>query len=144
MRRIVVAMLIGLLITFSSGCGIVGNVDIAQKGQLHDRLRELSASGGSAMFADLTDFTWDKVYIFSEGARAEEINNMVGAAVLSPPGRYYSAGNLLVFSSQGKVVYAADVVPDILVTGGRTEWGADTRLEPRGNRTPAALRLVEP
>ncbi len=64
--------------------------------------------------------------------------------MLSQPDRYYSAGNLLVFSLRGKVVYAADVVPDTLVTGGRTEWGADTRLEPRGNRKPAALRLVEP
>jgi hypothetical protein len=137
-------MLIVLLIIFSGSCGSVGDVDIAQKGQLHDRLRELSASGGSAALADLTDFTWDKVYIFSEGARAEDINNRVGATVLSTPGRYYSAGNLLVFSLHDKVVYAADVVPDILVTGGRTEWGADTRLEPRGSRTPVVLRLVEP
>lgn len=137
-------MLISLLITFSSGCGIVGNVDIAQKGQLHDRLRELSSAGDSAALADLTDFTWDKVYIFSEGTRAEEINNKAGTSVLSQSDRYYSAGNLLVFSLGGKVVYAADVVPDILVTGGRAEWGADTRLEPRGNRTPAALQLVEP
>ena len=144
MRRIILAMLISLLITFSSGCGIVGNVEIAQEGQLHDRLRELSSSGDSAAIADLTDFIWDKVYIFSEGIRVEEINNKVGSTVLSQPDRYYSAGNLLVFSLGGEVVYAADVVPDILVTGGRTEWGADTRLEPRGDRTPAALRLVEP
>ena len=112
-------------------------------GTLHDGLRELSSSGRSARLADLTDFEWDSVYVFGEGARADEINDSVGTTVLRP-GWYDSAGNLLVFSLGGKAVYAADVVPDILVTGEKIEWGAGTWLEPRGNRTPAALRLVEP
>ncbi|MDQ4020703.1 MAG: hypothetical protein M3257_03530 [Actinomycetota bacterium] len=90
-----------------------------------------------------TDFEWDTVYVFGAGTRAEKINDSVGATVLSRQDRYYSAGNLLVFASGGDV-YAADVVPDTLVTGGQTQWGTGTRLEPRGNRTPAALRLVEP
>ncbi len=144
MRRIAWALLVGLLVAASSGCGNILGVDIAQEGRLHDRLRELSSSGGSAALSDLTEFAWDKVYVFSEGASAEKINDSVGTTVLSRQDRYYSAGNLLVFSSRGEVVYAADVVPDVLVTGGRTERGSGTRLEPRGNRTPAALRLVEP
>lgn len=144
MRRIAWVLLVGLLIAAPSGCGNIVGMDIAQDGRLHDRLRELSSSGGSATLSDLTDFEWDTVYVFGEGARAEKINDSVGTTVLARQGHYYSAGNLLVFSSRGEVVYAADVVPDLLVTGGKTEWGAHTRLEPRGNRTPAALQLVAP
>lgn len=141
-HRELVAVL--LMLALGSGCGIIGGVDVKYKGELHDRLRDLSATGGSARLADLTEFEWDTVHVFNEGAKATEINEMVGSTVLRSQDRYYSAGNLLVFTRNGELVYAADVVPDILVTGGTPRWGSGTRLEPRGSRTPVALKLVAP
>lgn len=111
--------------------------------QLSQHLRDLSGRGGSAKLADLTDFTWDTVHVFSEGATASEVEQAVGEPVLDG-NRYYDAGNLLVFVDDGQVVAARSVLPDLLVTGGQMTWDADTVLEPRGENRPSALHLVRP
>ncbi|WP_245900577.1 hypothetical protein [Prauserella shujinwangii] len=110
---------------------------------LQKRLRELSEQGGTATLADLTERPWDAVYVFSEGVSAERVERAVGSPVLSSD-FYYEAGNLLVFERDGAVTAAVSVLPDLLVTGGQARWSRDVRLEPQGERRPAALRLVEP
>lgn len=111
--------------------------------QLSQQLRDLADRGGTAKLADLTTFTWDRVHVFSEGATAGEVEQAVGEPVLTD-NRYYDAGNLLVFVDDGQVVAALSVLPDLLVTGGRRTWDADTILEPRGRNHPTALQLVQP
>lgn len=110
--------------------------------QLSQQLRDLAGRGGTAKLADLTDFTWDTVHVFSEGATASEVEQVAGEPVLND-NRYYDAGNLLVFVHDGHVVAALSVLPDLLVTDGRPTWDADTILEPRGQNRPSALQLVK-
>ena len=119
-------------------------MDVERGGDLGTRISELSAEGGSADLAELTDGTeWDTVHVFVEGTPASEIEDLVGESVISG-NYYYDAGNLLVFVKDDQPVAAVSVVPDLLITGGQTTWGADTRLEPATPTRPAGLRLVEP
>ncbi|PRX48293.1 hypothetical protein B0I33_104107 [Prauserella shujinwangii] len=135
-------LVIGLLLIVCAGCG-AGGVDVEHDEGLQKRLRELSEQGGTATLADLTERPWDAVYVFSEGVSAERVERAVGSPVLSSD-FYYEAGNLLVFERDGAVTAAVSVLPDLLVTGGQARWSRDVRLEPQGERRPAALRLVEP
>lgn len=118
-------------------------MEIERGGELARSLRELSQAADSARLADLTDFSWDSVHVFVEGAMADELNSVAGVQVISEGSRYYDAGNLLIFTSNGQLAKAISVVPDLLVTGGRRTWSNDARLEPRGSTTPVVLRLVE-
>lgn len=101
--------------------------------QLSQQLRDLAGRGGTAKLADLTDFTWDTVHVFSEGTTASEVEQVSGESVLND-NRYYDAGNLLVFVDDGHVVAALSVLPGLLVTAGQPTWDADTILEPHGAR----------
>lgn len=118
-------------------------MDVEYDEGLSQRLRDLSERGGTAKLADLTDFPWDQVHVFSEGATAEEVERVVNEPVLSDQ-RYYDAGNLLVFVHDGDVTAALSVLPDLLVTGGEPTWDSDTVLEPRNEGRPSTLRLTEP
>lgn len=140
-RRVLLAALICGLMALTGCTG--GSVDIERGGQLEESLRELSGTAGSARLSQLTDFSWDTVHVFTEGAKAEDVNAAAGVEVINDGSRYYDAGNLLIFTSDGQLTKAASVVPDLLVTDGRRTWGQEVRLEPRGSRTPVALRLVE-
>lgn len=107
------------------------------------KVLDLSQTASSGRLADLTTFSWDTVYVFGEGASAEQIETATGARVLA--GRFYDeAGNLLVFAEDGRVVAAKAVVPDVLATRGRIRWSAAVRLMPVNDHRPAVLRLVEP
>lgn len=106
------------------------------------RLFELSEKGASAKLADLTDTEWDTVHVFFEGSSAEDIERSVGTKVIKGD-FWYEAGNLMVFVNDGAVVSAVAFVPDILATNGKSSWGTSTWLEPRGDRKPAVLGLVE-
>jgi hypothetical protein len=110
---------------------------------LSQQLRDLSERGGTATLADLTDFPWDQVHVFSEGVTAEEVERVVNEPVLSDQ-RYYDAGNLLVFVHDGDVTTALSVLPDLLVPGGEPTWDSDTVLEPRSDGRPSTLRLTKP
>lgn len=123
------------------GCG-TGGTAVERDEDLEAGLRDLSARAGAGQLADLTDFAWDAVFVFPEGVSAEAVEAEVGSAVL-PGDRYYDAGNLLVFVREDEVVRVVSVLPDLLVTGGRARWDADVGLEPRGEATPASLRLVD-
>ncbi len=135
----------GLLSTVGmSACGNSRGEDVEVRGDdaLQAKFRQLSASGGSARLADLTDFDWDSVYVFSEGASAGQVAKATGRDILKE--KFYSeAGNLLVFLGEDTPTVAISVVPDLLVTGGRARWTDRVRLESRGTARPALLQLDE-
>ena len=133
----------GVVAALCVACAGGGNVTVEHDEELTARLRELSAEGGSASLADLTDQDWDTVHVFGEGTRASVVEDVVGTSILRDE-RYYDAGNLLVFVRDGQPVAAISVVPDLLSTDGRYTWGAETRLEPATPTRPAVLRLVDP
>lgn len=117
-----------------------GAAGVRHDAGLSEKFRDLSGSGGTARLADLTDFAWERVHVFSEGASAEQVERVVGEPVLGGK-YYYDVGNLLVFEQDGKVAKAVSVVPDVLVTGGRSTWGAGTVLKPQSRTRPALLKL---
>ena len=144
-RRVLLAAVAGLAM-LGGGCTSGeggGGVTVKHDEQLSQQLRDLSERGGTARLADLTDFRWDQVHVFSEGATAKEVEQVVGKPVLDG-NRYYDAGNLLVFMDGGNVTAALSVLPDLLVTGGEHTWGSDTVLQPRTEGRPSALRLTKP
>lgn len=136
-------MIAGLVAALCTACSGGAGMSVENDEELAAQLRELSAEGGSAGLAELTDHEWDTVHVFGEGTRASVIKDVVGTPVISGE-RYYDAGNLLVFVMDGRTVAAVSVVPDLLSTGGQPTWGAGTRLEPATPSRPAVLRLVEP
>lgn len=137
------AVLVILLLVLSAGCSkLAGSMEIANDENLQSGLLDLSATGGAGRLADLTDFEWDTVYVFSEGAAAADIEAAVGQPVIDDE-FYYEAGNLLIFVRGGEPVRAVSVLPDVLVTGGQARWSADVSLQPRGDTRPASLILVE-
>ena len=143
MRWRIWTVVAGIVLAIAA-CSGGGGVSVEHDDEVVTGIRELSAEGGSARLAELTgDREWDTVHVFVEGARASEIEDLVGEPILKGE-RYYDAGNLLVFVQDGDPVAAVSVVPDLLVTGGQSTWGPETRLEPATPTQPAALRLVEP
>ncbi|MGW7521508.1 hypothetical protein ACWGJ2_38675 [Streptomyces sp. NPDC054796] len=120
-----------------------GGSDVVHDRELSKKLRDLSGRGGTAKLADLTGFAWEKVHVFSEGASAKDVERAVGEPVLGGK-HYYDAGNLLVFEYNGQVYKSLSVLPDLLVTEGRTTWDADTVLEPQSASRPALLKLTAP
>ena len=115
-------------------------MEITDDEWLEAGLHELSERGESGRLRDLTDWSWDEVHVFSEGVTRESVESVVGAPVRMND-RYYTAGNLLVFEENGKVVKAVSVIGDILKATQPT-WPADVRLEPQGDLRPALLLLT--
>jgi len=155
-RTCAVALALGVAAGLLAGCGdgdggaAAGGTDsgtetgvqVEQDDALADALRGLSGRRRTAPLADLTDFSWSSVYVFSEGATAEQVEDAVGQPVLESE-RYYDAGNLLVFVSDGGVQRAVSVLPDLLVGHVGHGYGTEVRLVPHGSGTPALLRLQE-
>jgi hypothetical protein len=125
--------------TTGSERSMTNEVSITIDRPLSDGLRALSEMGATGTLRALTDFDWDAVHVFGEGATAEQVEAAAGAPVLRDR-RYYDAGNLFVFTLDGAVVRAVSVVPDLLRVD-HPSWGAAVRLEPIGDDTPAILKL---
>ena len=73
---------------------------------------------------DLTDFQWDKMYVFSYGAYPEYIEKALGA----PLPYYVEFQRRMVFLKDGKIVYREDEPTDVehLVDGEVTFAGMNT------------------
>ncbi|AXK36800.1 hypothetical protein DVA86_33905 [Streptomyces armeniacus] len=115
---------------------------VAHDRELSEKLRDLSGRGGTAKLADLTEFAWERVHVFSEGASAGDVERTAGEPVLGGE-FYYDAGNLLVFEYNGRVSKAVSVVPDLLVMDGKRTCDAGTVLRPQSATRPATLKLTE-
>jgi hypothetical protein len=114
-------------------------VGVTTDDALADGLRALAGSGGTAELHALTDFGWDTVHVFGEGATRGEIESAVGEPVIRGS-RYLDAGQLLVFERDGDVVRAVSVVPDLL-SFDRPTWSSSVRLDAAG--APGVLHLVD-
>ncbi len=125
-----------------SGDGTETGVQVDHDDALTAALRGLSQDRRRAGLADLTDFSWSSVYVFSEGATAQQVEDAVGQPVLESE-RYLDAGNLLVFVADGTVQRVVSVLPDLLVGDAGHGYGPGVRLVPHGAGTPALLRLHE-
>ena len=132
-----------------AGCGFGGkSVDIDYHSPLAAKLSALKGSGQSAPLRILTDFDWDEVHLFHEGASKDVIEKAVGSPVIR--GKYFdSSASLLVFTADGAVVRAIGVTGDYLRGEGegaaagepRFDFPSDVLVEPWGN---GALRLTLP
>lgn len=106
-----------------------GGSSVEYDEQLSATIVGMSKRDESRRLAALTHFAWDKVYVYSEGASADQIAQDVGADVLTD--KYYrTAGNLLVFVRDGEVLRAISVVPDLLKWNGSNSFGRDVELTP--------------
>lgn len=91
---------------------------------------------------DVTDFDWDSVYVYYEGARADEIADDVGAR-LDMNDYYGSAGCLMVFVHDDDVVRAISG-PELVSWDGSNRFGDSARLIPTRPGKSSGLRLTEP
>lgn len=149
MARTAARLCVVLMCFVLVACGRGGQtVEIDYNDPLAAKLGDLVDTGGSAELNTLTDFGWDEVHLFHEGASREVIEKAVGAPVIR--GKYFeSAASLLVFEEHGEVVRAIGVTGDYLRGQGedaasgepRFDFPADVILERWGN---GALQLRMP
>lgn len=132
------------LFAFLLCVGLVGcdagrsGVDVDFSDPLESKLSALKDSGQSARLTDLTDFGWDEVHVFNEGAARERIEQVVGTPVIT--GNFWdSASTLLVFERGQSVVRAIAVTGDYLRSD-RPTWATRVQVVPWGN---GALRLTD-
>lgn len=59
------------------------------------------------LLKDVTDFKWDKVYVFSVGASLEEIDQALGFHY----SQWEDIGERIIFVEKGEVVYHEDYFP---------------------------------
>lgn len=96
--------------------------------RLFTAILDLAEAGKSQRLAALTEFAWDEVYVYYEGASADDIAGDVGTE-LEMNDYYESAGRLMVFVGGDDVVRAISA-PELV------SWG---RLEPvHRRRAPGA------
>lgn len=112
-----------------AGCGGGGDRPIGLEfdREFNAQLDRILASGGGAPVAELTDFDWDTMHVFSEAASAETIADKAGGPVINDP-FFYTAGHLLVFSADGKPVKALAFTPDN-ISGTGDGWTDAVRIE---------------
>src|SRR5690606_16004064 len=119
------------------GCGLSRpSADITFGHPLNGELGEVLDSGQPAMLRDLTDFDWDEVHLFNEGASRDRVEQVVGAPVLKD--KYWeSSSSLLVFEKDGSIVNVLSITGDYL-RADKPTWTSDVAVVPWG---AGALRL---
>lgn len=129
----------------SSGGDVTGSGGSAVEHdeELASTVVAMSKQGETRQLSELTDFEWDKVYLYSEGAHAKDVAEDVGSDVLSDE-YYYDAGNLLVFTRDGELERAVSVVPDLLTWDGANGFGPKVTLTPAHAGENRLLRVQEP
>lgn len=134
-----------LLAASTSGCDSGDAEDartIEYDEQLFESILELARAGEAGRLSDFTEFDWDSVYVYYEGASADDIARDVGSEL--DMGKYYSsAGCLMVFVHDDEVVRAISG-PELIGWDGANRFTADVRLEPGRQGRPSGLLLQEP
>lgn len=89
----------------------------------------MSARDGETVpIEETTDFEWDHVAYFAEGAMRDDISAVVGTEVPLKEERYTGSANLFVFTKDGEIVALVQTTPDALVSGSNTMHGNDAVL----------------
>ena len=128
-----------LLCAWATGCGIgTAGTEISVSDPLEAELSALKNSGRAARLVDLTDFEWDEVHLFNEGASRERIEQVVGSPVLT--GNFWdSASTLLVFEHEQHLARAIAITGDYL-RADKPTWTTRVQVVPWGN---GAMRLTD-
>lgn len=144
-RAFALMLAAGLLAASAVGC----DADSAEPGpsiehdeHLSTAILDLADAGEARRLSALTDFAWDAVYVYYEGAPADEIARDVGAD-LAMNDRYYSAGCLMVFVDDDDVVRAISA-PELVTWDGSNRFTAGVRLVPTRPGKSSSLSLEEP
>lgn len=123
-----------------AGCGPGRpGVELSFDTPVEARLDALADRGESARLRDLTDFSWDEVHLFHEGASRDDIEEIVGSPVIRDT-YHHSSAVLLVFEENGEVVQAVAMTGDYL-RGDPLSWRSDVLVKPWGL---GYLRLTPP
>ncbi len=114
-----------------AGCGLgKPGVAIAYDDPLETKLNYLVDHEDSARLSDLTDFDWDEVHLFNEGAPREAIEQIVGSPVRVGGSSLWS-GSLLVFEKNDAIIKAVGISGGYL-RADHPSWPSDVLLEPWG------------
>ena len=78
--------------------------------KIADRVEDICTSSSCTIdMENLTDFSWDKMYVFKYTAPQDEVINVVG----SIPERFTEFTRKIIFTSNGKIVYSEEGQTDI-------------------------------
>jgi len=100
---------------------------VAEDDALERRLEALEWSTDRVALHDLTDFSWETVFIFGPYEEGSAVNKAVGGEVMAGGARVDEFENILVFVADGKPVRQVRV-KDMFAWGARAEWPADVEL----------------
>ena len=114
-RRLLATVLTVAALLTAAGCSDkepTGRETVPTASDLYDKLTELREAKRTAPLNSLTDFSWDGVFCYYEGAPTDDINSAVGGEVEEPGRRLAVSGALAVFVEDGKPVRKARI-PEI-------------------------------
>ena len=155
MRSLLVVIL--FLVPFES-CGIKTVDPHSIEGKLVTRINATcdESSNCTVRLRDVTDFAWDRVYVFNNGVRQSEIEKVIGAPF--PP--YEEFKRSMIFLNGGTVVYSEveatdierpinnQVVFDITKRGAYRSYSSESQFEVKrkqlqGDTYYYELKLIE-
>lgn len=114
--RVVLAVLSALLLVAVIGCtrdDSTGRESVpTASSDLFTKIIDLQNAKKSAPLRSLTDFEWDGVHCYYEGASTDKINEDTGGMVEEPGGHLAVSGALAVFVKDNKPVRKARI-PEI-------------------------------
>lgn len=99
------------------GCGgdsIQADSPVSER---YEDFHDSAEVGDSILISDITDFEWDYLYVFGEGDKKSEVDDIIGVDFygrqlpLVGSERIYDAGNLFIFVAGDEVVHAVSVGP---------------------------------
>lgn len=109
---VLVVLLVGLV-----GCGSAYLYPVDYNERLERRVGDLAAVAKSAKFADLTDFEWDEVYVFSNYESGQMVNETVGIEILQDGDYITDAECLLVYMKDGELLKVEIIHPGMIASG---------------------------
>ena len=115
MTRRLLAAVLAVALLAAAGCTDkepTGSETVPTAADLYDKISALRDTKQTAPLKSLTDFSWDGVFCYYEGAPTDEINSAVGGEVEEPGRRLAVTGALAVFVEDGKPVRKARI-PEI-------------------------------
>ncbi|WP_157995787.1 hypothetical protein [Thermomonospora amylolytica] len=127
-----------------AGCAPDSPIDAERGDRLYADLRQLLDRGlddvPPTRLSDLTDFAWDRLYVYRETAGGRAIREDTGHRILDDEEHLYS-GNLLVFT-RGAELATAVTLPEMFAVDDGDRFSNRVLLAATDN--PGRIELVEP